>query len=266
MRVWVLLFALAAGALEAAAPENSLRPMIRPDTGSRATQPLTLEGSGAITAPARSTEAEAATLRGNAPRTSLRPQIRTRAVKRVIRKQQRLRAKGAICGDPEIQGEAIGRVKGRIAGCGAEQAVRVRSVSGVTLSQRAVMDCTTAGALKTWVDNSVKPALRRQGGGVQGLRVAAHYACRTRNNRKGARISEHGKARAIDISGFQLRDGSTISVLKGWKARGTAQAMRDMHKGACGPFGTVLGPNADRFHRDHFHFDTARYRNGTYCR
>jgi hypothetical protein len=42
--------------------------------------------------------------------------------------------------------------------------------------------------------------------------------------------------------------------------------MRRAHKTACGPFGTVLGPNADRYHQDHFHFDTARYRSGSYCR
>jgi hypothetical protein len=42
--------------------------------------------------------------------------------------------------------------------------------------------------------------------------------------------------------------------------------MRRMHRGACGPFGTVLGPEADRYHQDHFHFDTARYRSGSYCR
>jgi len=30
--------------------------------------------------------------------------------------------------------------------------------------------------------------------------------------------------------------------------------------------GTVLGPEANRFHRDHFHFDTAEYRSGPYCR
>lgn len=160
----------------------------------------------------------------------------------------------------------MGRVRGKVSGCGVAQAVRVQSVSGITLSQRSVMDCGTAKALKSWVDGSVKPVLRQIGGGVTGLRVAAHYACRTRNNKQGARISEHGKGRAIDISGFQLRDGSTVSVLKGWTARDTSQVLRKMHRDACGPFGTVLGPNADRYHRDHFHFDTARYRNGTYCR
>ena len=41
---------------------------------------------------------------------------------------------------------------------------------------------------------------------------------------------------------------------------------------ACGtaavvtPVGTVLGPESDRFHQDHFHFDTARQRNGPFCR
>ncbi|MBW4710589.1 extensin family protein [Roseobacter sp. YSTF-M11] len=265
MKVLSLVFALLAGAA-LAAPETVKRPVGRPGSTAGGTHPLVLDGSGAIATPQRDPAAQAATRRGTAPTTSLRPQKRTRAVMRSARKHRKLREKGAVCGDTDIQGEIVGRVAGRISGCGLAEAVRVRSVSDVTLSQRSVMDCDTARALKSWVDQSVKPALRKQGGGVKGLRVAAHYACRTRNNKKGARISEHGKGRAIDISGFQLRDGTRITVLRGWTARATAQAMRDMHRGACGPFGTVLGPNADSFHRDHFHFDTARYRSGTYCR
>jgi hypothetical protein len=128
------------------------------------------------------------------------------------------------------------------------------------------MDCGTAKALKTWIDEVAKPTLKRKGGGLKTVNVAAHYACRTRNGRPGARISEHGKGRAIDISGVQLRDGSTITVLRGWAKRDTADIMRKLHRGACGPFGTVLGPESDRFHLDHFHFDTARYRSGPYCR
>lgn len=263
MRLLLLICVLAAGSAAANAPDTSKRPVSRPTTGAL---PLNLESSGAISAPERSPEAMAATVRGDAPRVSLRPQERTRAVRRVIRKHQKLRAKGAICGDPDIQGEVVGRVTSGVIGCGVTQAVRVRSVSDVTLSQRAVMDCGTAQALKSWINDAAKPALSNKGGGLKGLRVAAHYACRTRNNKKGARISEHGKGRAIDISGFQLRDGSMITVLTGWTARDYGQALRDMHRGACGPFGTVLGPNADSHHRDHFHFDTARYRSGSYCR
>lgn len=177
-----------------------------------------------------------------------------------------MRKAGAVCGDTDIQGETIGRVSGRISGCGVSEAVRIRSVSGIRLSNTAIMDCMTAKALKSWVDNTAKPVLKSKGGGLKTLRVAAHYACRTRNSMPGARISEHGKGRAIDISGVQLKDGSTITVLRGWRTASTSKTMRALHKGACGPFGTVLGPDGDRFHQDHFHFDTARYRSGTFCR
>lgn len=197
---------------------------------------------------------------------SLRPEVRPRSVEDAGRTAARLRAQGAVCGDPEIQGDVIGRVASQVKGCGIAEAVGVRSVSGIALSPRATMDCPTARALKTWVERSAIPAFSGKGGGLKSLRVAAHYACRTRNNRPGGRVSEHGKGRAIDISEFRLTDGTSVSVLAGWGAPSTREAMQQVHRGACGPFGTVLGPNADRFHQDHFHFDTARYRNGVYCR
>ena len=105
-----------------------------------------------------------------------------------------------------------------------------------------------------------------KGGGVAQIKVAAHYSCRTRNNRPGAKISEHGKGKAIDISGFRLRDGTEITVLKDYDSWQFGPALRRMRREACGPFGTVLGPGSDRYHNDHFHFDTARHRGGAYCR
>jgi hypothetical protein len=194
---------------------------------------------------------------------SLRPNLRPNALVTKAMARKRKRLKGAVCGDPDIQGEAIGRVPGKLKGCGVQDAVRVRSVAGVTLSQKSVMDCGTAKALKKWINTGAKPSVGSKGGGLSGLKVAAHYSCRTRNNKAGAKISEHGKGRAIDISGLVLNDGRTISVLKGWH-NADRRTMRRAHKTACGPFGTVLGPNADRYHQDHFHFDTARYRSGSY--
>lgn len=182
------------------------------------------------------------------------------------RQAERARAKGAVCGDPALQGDVVGTVPGRIRGCGVKGAIKLRSVSGVVLSQSSVMDCGTAKALKKWVNNGVKSAIGKRGGGVSSIKVAAHYACRTRNNKKGGKISEHGKGRAIDVSGFKLKNGEVITVLKGWRSSKDGKALKKMHKAACGPFGTVLGPNADRYHQDHFHFDTARYRSGSYCR
>ena len=43
------------------------------------------------------------------------------------------------------------------------------------------------------------------------------------------------------------------------------QFLRRLHKGACGVFGTVLGPEANEAHRDHFHFDLAHRRHSAYC-
>lgn len=175
-------------------------------------------------------------------------------------------AGGGICGDSSLQGEVVGDVPGRISGCGIPNAVRLTSIDGVALSQPALMTCSTAQALKTWINVGARPAVKRQGGGVTGLRVAAHYACRTRNNQPGAKISEHGRGKAIDISAILLADGSEMSVLNDWGNGKKGRALRQMHGAACGPFGTVLGPEADRFHRDHFHFDTAKHGNGSYCR
>ncbi len=259
MKRLCVLLTLCAG-MAKAAPETSLRPEVRSTYG------VTLESSGTITPPARSEAARTAAARGQGLFRSLRPELRPRKFRRIARAQERLRKRGAVCGDPEIQGESVGPVAGKKPGCGIGDAVRIRSISGVELSQRSVMDCTTAKALKSWVDATAKPTLSKTGGGLKRLRVAAHYACRTRNGRAGARISEHGKGRAIDISAVRLHDGTLITVQNGWNGKDTGKLMRQLHRGACGPFGTVLGPEADRFHKDHFHFDTARYRSGTYCR
>jgi hypothetical protein len=174
--------------------------------------------------------------------------------------------RGSVCGNRAIRGEEIAPIRGERRGCGIAEPVRVIEVAGIRLSTPATIDCATAQALNTWVEQGAKPAIGRKGGGLVAVQVAAHYACRTRNNRPGARISEHGRGKAIDISAFVLANGQRITVLHGWRSRENRRALRQMHEAACGPFGTVLGPNSDRFHQDHFHFDTARYRSGPYCR
>jgi hypothetical protein len=41
--------------------------------------------------------------------------------------------------------------------------------------------------------------------------------------------------------------------------------LRRLHRGACGTFGTVLGPEANEAHRDHFHLDLAERRRNAFC-
>jgi len=199
-----------------------------------------------------------------------RPEGRPRGLaalfqRRVAQPAQRYTVQGSVCGDRAIRGTTIAPIRGR-GGCGVPQPVRITEVAGVKLSTPSTIDCPTAQALKRWVESGVVPTFGRRGGGVVSVKVAAHYACRTRNNRPGARLSEHAKGKAIDISAIQLKDGTSVTVLRGWRNRTYGPLLRRVHKAACGPFGTVLGPNSDRFHQDHFHFDTARYRSGPYCR
>ncbi len=82
---------------------------------------------------------------------------------------------------------------------------------------------------------------------------------------RGAKVSEHGRGKAIDISGFVLADGSRLSIAKDWR-RNNGKMIKAAHKSACGTFGTTLGPGSDGYHEDHLHFDTANYRSGSYCR
>lgn len=256
-----------------AAPDRSLRPVPR-SFGAEATQaniirpemrPTSTAMLTAVT-PVAAPVAITPEVTEQAVARALRPNQRSQSlIKKAMAKKQ-ARKKGAVCGDVDIQGEFVGFVPGRFKACGIQDAVKVRSISGVGLSQQALMNCRTAKALKTWVNKGMKPAVGKAGGGVKEIRVAAHYACRTRNNQPGAKISEHGKGNAIDISAFRLNDGSLITVLGGWRTQHQGPILKKMHKSACGPFGTVLGPNSDRFHQDHFHFDTAKYRSGSYCK
>lgn len=176
-----------------------------------------------------------------------------------------LASDNALCGNSQIQGEIVGAVPGNGA-CGIPDAVRVRSVGGIALSQPSLMNCRTAQTLNSWVARDVIPVIGKRGGGVNSLRVVAHYACRTRNSQSGARLSEHAKGNAIDIAGFGLKNGDEITVLTDWGKGRDGRTLRKLHKSACGPFGTVLGPKSDRHHKDHFHLDTASYRGGPYCK
>ncbi len=198
--------------------------------------------------------------------TSPKPRLRPCKFRQFEIGRKMMRERGAVCGDWTIIGENRKPFRGQHRGCGIAEPVRIRIVSDVFLSQLALMDCRTAVTLKTWLEDSAKPAFANQGGGLKGLRLSGHYACKSQNNRPGARLSAHAQGRAIDISAFILTDGTLISVRDGWVKKETSAVMRELHAGACGLFGTVLGPDADRYHKGHFHLDTTRRRSGPYCR
>ncbi len=154
-------------------------------------------------------------------------------------------------------------------GCGVRNAWRLYAINGVRLSQPLVVNCAVANTMSHWIDEVLQPAAeRRLGERVVGLTVPAGYACRTRNSVRGATLSEHARGNAMDVSGFKFESGDHVSVEQGWFAgRQTRKFLAEVRAGGCGPFKTVLGPGADRHHKDHFHFDLQRHRSGgAYCR
>lgn len=154
-------------------------------------------------------------------------------------------------------------------GCFVSSAFRVSAVRGVALNQHAVLNCAIAETFADWIDNSVQPAAERAyGERVVKVDVPSAYACRPRNNKRGAKLSEHGMGNAIDVSTFVLESGRRVAVLADWNGpRDSRNFLREVRADACGRFKTVLGPGSDANHKDHLHFDMQRRRNGgTYCK
>ena len=170
-----------------------------------------------------------------------------------------------LCGDPRLEGRAIAPIRGP-GRCGIAAPVRLHRVAGVTLEPQADLGCEAATALADWIEGHLQPiATRHAGSGVSDLHVASSYTCRRINGRPSGRLSQHALGRAVDIAAFTMNDGRRITVSDGWHGDDRAFT-RAAWRGACGPFGTVLGPAADRHHQHHFHLDVAQYSGGPYCR
>jgi hypothetical protein len=131
----------------------------------------------------------------------------------------------------------------------------------VAMRPAAMLRCPMIPTVDRWVTDVVEPAARQHFHmPIVELKVAASYGCRPMNHQSGAKLSEHGYANALDISEFKLADGRTVTVKSGWSGPpDERQFLRTVHSGACAHFATVLGPNADSFHHDHFHMDLARH-------
>ncbi|MXP25070.1 extensin [Altererythrobacter indicus] len=117
--------------------------------------------------------------------------------------------------------------------------------------------CAVAAGFAMWFAQSVEPAARKiLGSGIARIEHLGSYNCRRINSGKSGSWSEHATGNAIDITGFTLEDGRRISVLKDWQS-GDEKGLflRAVRDGACGVFGTVLSPDYNVAHADHFHLD-----------
>lgn len=157
---------------------------------------------------------------------------------------------------PAIHGETSGDL-----GCGIEQPVAISGVQQGTLTiafpRKVTVSCKFAKVLTAWLKEEVAPVVRaRFQLDLKGIRSGPGYQCRRRNNRPEGKLSEHALGMAVDIGGFELSDGTYISVEKDW---GTSSAkgrfLDHIRKSACKRFTTVLSPEGDAFHKSHLHLD-----------
>lgn len=351
-----------AGAAAQPAPQTSTQsttqaasPPAAPPTGPQKTWPLVV-GAGAAAA--------AGTVAGSATGAQPAPARPDQWSEAEI-KQARMHCDAILKGvdavitpeDPIKEGE-----------CGSPVVYRLSSISkspAVEISPPVVLTCDMVATLDKWVRREVQPSARALiGGPIVKIDTMSSYSCRNAYGRTKTRLSEHGKANAIDISSFATaRD--TVTVLAGWgpterelkaiaakkeaeraaaaaaaqsgakapltqlpqpaqpapqpnpgmltgvpgvvvPAPGTSPGtqpsfglaptrlggpnakdqrqsappalpsapasadpkskfLKQIHAAACRHFGTVLGPEANNAHKNHFHLDMAQRNRGSFC-
>lgn len=266
-------------------------------------------------------------------------------------------------------------------GCGTAapmQLIAFGKAPEVAMSPPATVTCEMIVAMHTWFKDHVQPAARDLlANPIVRINIMSDYSCRNAYGRTRTKLSEHGRANALDIKDFVTSSGVAVAVLSDWgvtardivaahraneakkaadaaaakaasdkaqagsqpqpapavgqaaagkpvppvgavasgkapvgvpggapgvivtlpsiggskqpamglappsrlggpKGRGTVmpevialerrtQFLRRIHAGGCRVFGTVLGPEANEAHRNHFHVDMAERRSGSFC-
>ena len=142
--------------------------------------------------------------------------------------------------------------------CGAPDAVLLQSViladaAKVAITPPATLRCTLAVEVAQWIRDDVAPAAAKQfGAPLRGLENLGSYECRGRDRVRGATLSEHGRADALDVRSFKLASGAVLVLADPKLSKDFREAVR---ASACARFATVLGPGSDAEHAGHVHVD-----------
>lgn len=138
--------------------------------------------------------------------------------------------------------------------CPLTNVVRLNA-SGVQFNRSFVATCPLALDWLMFEYHTLQPAARNLlGSPVSRVEHYGSFACRNIYGRENARRSAHASAEALDVAAFTLADGRRISVLDDWQEAGkSGQFLREIQRGACRRFATVLGPEYNAAHANHFH-------------
>jgi hypothetical protein len=241
--------------------------------------------------------------------------------------------------------------------CGARAPMKLVSIGKtpqVAFSPPPLVTCDMIAALYKWLERDLQPLARKYlRAPLVRIETMSSYSCRNAYGRADKRLSEHGRANALDISAFLTANSSSAMVVADWgptareiaaqaaaartevtemagrtaadTTRGQYQSssaaspptiiitlpgttvrlpttsdrvpglalappnrlggpkptpvqqvtanvsegrmdfLRAAHRAACKTFGTVLGPEANNAHKNHFHVDMAERPRGAIC-
>jgi hypothetical protein len=141
-------------------------------------------------------------------------------------------------------------------GCGHDDAVWLER-SEIEYGSRVLLRCPAMLGLLMWERHVLAPAAEQHfQRKLAALRHLGTYSCRgIRESGRGS-LSQHAYANAIDVAGFTVTGGPSMTLRRDWKDDGASGAfLRDVRDGACRIFGVVLSPDHDRNHANHFHLD-----------
>jgi hypothetical protein len=148
--------------------------------------------------------------------------------------------------------------------CGGDDLVRLEAIvlpdgKQVAVKPAAILRCPMAAVLADWVRTDVAPLAARVGTALSELDNFDSFECRGRNRVSGAKMSEHGRANAIDVRALKFVNGQSLSLTDRAAPRPQREAVL---QSVCARFTTVLGPGSDGYHEDHIHLDLAERRSG----
>lgn len=145
--------------------------------------------------------------------------------------------------------------------CHAQSPLAVTGVMAngrlVPVSGGVTTSCGMASTLPGWVAAVDNYLFAKENTRVAEVIVGTSYMCRNVNNGASGNLSFHAFADAVDVVGFKLEDGRTVTVEAGWSdaLSNEGRLLRFAHDSACSMFSTTLGPEANALHRDHLHLD-----------
>ena len=147
-------------------------------------------------------------------------------------------------------------------GCSADDVVSLEAVMmpdkrTIPLHPAATLRCPMAAEISVWMRDDMAPLIATLGSPLKSIDNLDSFTCRGRNNVPGAKLSEHGKANALDMRGFTLENGSKNVLTDPHLSRDFRMATRET---VCKRFHTVLGPGSDGYHEEHIHLDLEQRR------